>query len=69
MPTLYNGGGLLLLLAVVAIVGLALLALHVGRYHCADCGTDVGRKPRRVRLDAGEVVPLCADCFARSVLG
>ena len=69
LPTLTNGGVLVLWLAIVALTGLALLAQHIGRYRCADCGADVGRKPRQCRIGAGEVSPLCRDCFARSVRG
>ena len=65
MPTLNNGGGLLLWLVILAVIGLGLLYQYLGRYHCDDCGVDVGRKPWY--LDGNRLV-LCRICFTKRVV-
>lgn len=67
MPHLTNGGGLLLILLIVAVLGLAMLVDHATRARCSDCGRPLGTRPRFWRLPGSlPPEPLCAACFTAS---
>lgn len=73
MPLPDNAGGLVMLLIIIAVLGLALLVRYATHVRCADCGHPLGDRPRFWRLGERDGVsyrprpePLCAACFTAS---
>ncbi len=70
MPTLDNGGGLIVVLIIIAVLGLALLTRYATQARCSDCGEPVGDRPRFWLIPpdmpphiATRPLPLCRACF------
>ncbi len=72
MPTPDNGGGLIVVLIIIAVLGLALLTRYATQARCSDCGDPVGDRPKFWLIPPEPQspraticpLPLCRDCFA-----